>query len=66
MKNSEGRRALEDPSVDDSILLKQISKERDGRTYTRFIWLRIGTLVAGSSEHCKEPSGCIKLREFLD
>jgi len=38
VKNPDGRRALEDPSVDGgSILLKQISKEWDGRTYTRFI-----------------------------
>jgi hypothetical protein len=57
---------VEDPSVDGSILLKQISKEWGGRTYTRFIWLRIGALVADSCEHGKEPSGCIKLREFLD
>jgi hypothetical protein len=65
-KNLEDRRPLEDPGVDGSIVLRQISKEWNGKTYTRFIWLRIGTLVAGSCEHSKEPPGCIKLREFLD
>jgi len=66
VKNPVGRKALVYPSVVRSIVLKQISKEWDGRTYTRFILLRIGTLVRDSFEHGKEPSSCIKLREFLD
>jgi len=31
------------------------------RSWTGMIWLRMGT-----SEHCNEPWGSIKCREFLD
>jgi len=66
VKNPEGRRSLVYPSADGSRVLKEISKEWDWRTCTRFIRLRIGTLEADSCEHGNGPSGCIKLREYLD
>jgi len=61
VKNPEGRRALVYPSVDGSMVLKQISKEWDWRAYTRFIRLRIETLVADSCEHGKKTFGLHKI-----
>jgi hypothetical protein len=34
--------------------------------WTGFIWLRIGTLVAGSCEHGTKLSGSIKGGKFVD
>jgi hypothetical protein len=42
-----GGGALEDPRVDGSTLLKQISTEWDGRTYTKIHLAKDGTLMAG-------------------
>ena len=38
-----GRDHLEDPGVDDRIILRWIFKKRDVRAYAGLIWLRIGT-----------------------
>jgi hypothetical protein len=52
----EGRNHLEDPGVDGGIILKWILKKWDGGHGQ----------VAGSCECGNEPSGSIKLGEFLD
>jgi hypothetical protein len=37
------RNNLEDPQVDGRIILKYILKKQDGKAWTGFIWLRLGT-----------------------
>jgi hypothetical protein len=39
----ERRNHLEDPGVDETIILKWIFERLDGGTLTGLIWLRIGT-----------------------
>jgi len=56
------REHLEDPGIDERIMLKWIFKKWDG-VWTGFIWLKIGT---GCYECCNEISGSTKCREFLD
>jgi hypothetical protein len=40
---SEGRKSLKDISIDRRIILKSFLKKCNGRAWTGFIWLRIGT-----------------------
>jgi hypothetical protein len=40
---SEGRKSLKDVSIDRRIILKRFLKKYNGREWTGFIWLRIGT-----------------------
>ena len=53
---------LEDPEVDERIILRWIYRKWDGGgAWTGSIWLGIGTGKSGN-----EPSDSIKCREFLD
>jgi hypothetical protein len=49
------------------IILKLIFKKWDGRAWTGWIWLRIGTgQASGACECINKPAGFIKCGEFLD
>jgi len=65
------RDLLENVGVGDRIILKSILKEQKWRTWTEFIWLRIGRSselggVANTCECGNEISGSIKRRKCLD
>jgi hypothetical protein len=54
---------LEDPSVDERIILNGSSRNRMGTTRNGFIRLSTG---GGLYEHGDKPSGSIKSGEFLE
>jgi hypothetical protein len=54
-----------DLCVDRRIILKWILDVCDTTLWTGFICLKTGT-VSGLCEHGKEPSGSLKVGEFLD
>jgi hypothetical protein len=59
----EGRRSLEDPALDGSMILKWIFEKWDG-AWTGLIWLRIGQ-AAGSCECGNEHLSSVKCGELL-
>jgi hypothetical protein len=64
------RDILENVGVGDRIILKSILKEQKWRTWTEFIWLRIGRSsklrgVANTCECGNEISGSINRRKCL-
>jgi hypothetical protein len=63
--NPEGKRPLEEPGVDGSIILRRIFRKWDVGAWTGSSWHRIEQ-VAGACECSTERSGSIKCGEFLD
>ena len=57
---------LEDIGVDGKIILKWIFKKWDEEPWAQFLWLSVGTGVAGACEYGNEHSGSIKCGQFLD
>jgi hypothetical protein len=56
---------LGDPGADGRLILRWIFRKWDVRVWTGSSWLKIGT--GGRKYECgNEPSGSIKLGEFLD
>jgi len=64
-ENLKNRDHLENPCVDEKILLKWIFRKWDVGAWTGLIWLRIG-IGGGTCECGNETSGSIKCGEFLD
>jgi hypothetical protein len=64
-ENLQGSDHSEDLGVDEKIILEWILGKYDGKVWTGFLWLRIGT-SGGSCEHGNETSGSIKDGEFFD
>jgi hypothetical protein len=60
----EGKRHLEDPGVDEWIILRLIFRKCDVEAWTGSIWLRIGT-GTGTCKCGNEPSGSIRCGEFF-
>ena len=63
--NLRERDRLEDPGLGVMIILRWISRKRNVRAWTGWIWLRIGT-GGGHLFICVEPKGSIKWEKFLD
>jgi len=61
LESLKGRDHLEDPGVDEKVILELILGKLFGKVWTGCIWLRIRT-----SEHGNEPSGSMKGGEFFD
>jgi len=55
--NLKGKRQLERPGVDGTIILRRIFRKWDVRTWTGSIWLRTGD---GTCVYGNEPWGSIK------
>jgi hypothetical protein len=47
---TEEKRHLQDPGVGEIMTLKLILKKQDGRMWTVFIWLRVGSCCEHGSE----------------
>jgi hypothetical protein len=63
--NIRERDHLEDPGVDERIILRWIFRKWDVGVWNGLGWLRIGTL-AGTCDCGNELSGSIKCGEFLE